>query len=70
MPAYVLAYAWTDALQYSGPLQARCATGWACAARCGPTCAACPARWGLFVLCLYPYVYLLARTALGERACA
>jgi iron(III) transport system permease protein len=21
MPAYVLAYAWTDALQYSGPLQ-------------------------------------------------
>jgi iron(III) transport system permease protein len=27
--------------------------------------------WGavlLFVLCLYPYVYLLARTALGERA--
>jgi hypothetical protein len=22
----------------------------------------------LFVLCLYPYVYLLARAALGERA--
>jgi iron(III) transport system permease protein len=44
MPAYVLAYAWTDALQYSSPLQAACARRWARAPRCGPTCAACGAR--------------------------
>jgi iron(III) transport system permease protein len=51
------------------------------AARCRRRCASArpargavarraqPGRRGLlFVLCLYPYVYLLARTALGERA--
>jgi iron(III) transport system permease protein len=42
MPAYVLAYAWTDALQYSGPLQSSLRELLACAVRCGPTCAA----WG------------------------
>ena len=68
MPAYVLAYAWTDALQYSGPIQV------ALRALTGAQGALWPdvrSLWGavvLFVLCLYPYVYLLARTALGERA--
>ena len=69
MPAYVLAYAWTDALQYSGPLQAglREALG----RRQGalwPDVRSLPGAVVLFVLCLYPYVYLLARAALGERA--
>lgn len=68
MPAYVLAYAWTDALQFSGPLQVglRAAFGWQGALWPDPRNA-----WGasvLFVLCLYPYVYLLARAALAERA--
>jgi len=68
MPAYVLAYAWTDALQYSGPLQTLL-RGWL-----GVQGALWPdvrSLWGavlLFILCLYPYVYLLARAALGERA--
>lgn len=68
MPAYVLAYAWTDALQFSGPLQTglRDLTG----AR-GPLWPDVRSLGGavvLFVLVLYPYVYLLTRTALGERA--
>jgi iron(III) transport system permease protein len=67
MPAYVLAYAWTDALQPSGGLQSTL-RGWL-----GATGALWPdvrSLWGaviLFVLCLYPYVYLLTRTALAER---
>ncbi len=68
MPAYVLAYAWTDALQYSGPLQTmlRQTFGWR-----GALWPDVRSLWGaalLFVLCLYPYVYLLVRTALAERA--
>jgi len=68
MPAYVAAYAYTDALQFSGSIQSalRAEFGWR------------GALWGdvrslpgavlLFSLCLYPYVYLLTRTALSERA--
>jgi len=68
MPAYVLAYAWTDALQFGGPLQTalREAFGWR-----GALWPDVRSFWGavvLFVLCLYPYVYLLVRAALGERA--
>jgi len=68
MPAYVLAYAWTDALQFSGPVQTalRQAFGWH-----GALWPDVRSLWGavlLFVLCLYPYVYLLVRTALAERA--
>ena len=68
MPAYVLAYAWTDALQYSSPLQAALRQGLGTRGALWPDVRS---LWGaviLFVLCLYPYVYLLARTALGERA--
>jgi iron(III) transport system permease protein len=68
MPAYVLAYAWTDALQYSSPLQAGLRQALGTRAALWPDVRS---LWGavvLFVLCLYPYVYLLARTALGERA--
>ena len=67
MPAYVLAYATTDALQYSGALQV------ALRAATGATGALWPdvrSLWGaavLFILCLYPYVYLLTRAALHER---
>ncbi len=68
MPAYVLAYAWTDALQFSSPLQTAL-RGWLGVQ--GPLWPDVRSLWGaviLFVLCLYPYVYLLARAALGERA--
>jgi iron(III) transport system permease protein len=68
MPAYVLAYAYTDFLQYGGALQRllRDLTG-----AQGALWPDVRSLWGavvLFVLCLYPYVYLLTRTALGERA--
>jgi len=68
MPAYVLAYAWTDALQFSGPLQTslRALTG--AQGALWPDVRSLGGAVALFVLVLYPYVYLLARTALGERA--
>jgi iron(III) transport system permease protein len=68
MPAYVLAYAYTDALQYSGPLQMglRALTG--AQGALWPDIRGLGGAVLLFVACLYPYVYLLARTALGEQA--
>jgi iron(III) transport system permease protein len=68
MPAYVLAYAWTDALQFAGPIQSalRASFGWQGAL--WPDVRNVGSAAVLFVLCLYPYVYLLTRAALGERA--
>lgn len=67
MPAYVLAYAYTDFLQFAGPLQSalRAATG--AQGALWPDVRSLPGAVVLFVLCLYPYVYLLTRAALGER---
>ena len=68
MPAYVLAYAYTDALQFSGPVQGALRSAFALQGALWPDVRS---LWGavlLFVLCLYPYVYLLTRAALGERA--
>jgi iron(III) transport system permease protein len=68
MPAYVVAYAYTDFLQFSGPLQTfvREVTGWQ--GRVFPEVRNVGGAAWVFVFSLYPYVYLLARTALGERA--
>ena len=68
MPAYVVAYAYTDFLQYGGPLQAglRQAFGWQ--GRLLPEVRSLGGAVLVFTVCLYPYVYLLARTALSERA--
>ena len=73
MPAYVLAYVATDALQPSGALQqalrqALGATGADASRPLWPDVRSLGGAIPLFVLCLYPYVYLLTRTALGERA--
>lgn len=68
MPAYVLAYAWTDALQYSGPLQVALRRGFGWQGALWPDVRSAWGAIALFVLCLYPYVYLLARAALAERA--
>ncbi len=70
MPAYVLAYAYTDFLQFSGPLQTvlRRATG--ASGALWPDVRSTGGAVALFVLCLYPYVYLLTRTALAERGAA
>ena len=68
MPAYVTAYAYTDFLQFSGPLQVglRNAFGWE--GRLLPEVRSLGGAVWVFIFSLYPYVYLLARTALGERA--
>jgi len=68
MPAYVVAYAYTDFLQFSGPLQVglRETFGWQ--GRVFPEIRNLPGAIWVFTFTLYPYVYLLARTALTERA--
>ena len=68
MPAYVLAYAWTDALQFSGPLQTALRAWTGARGPLWPDVRSLGGAVALFILALYPYVYLLTRTALGERA--
>jgi iron(III) transport system permease protein len=68
MPAYVVAYAYTDFLQFSGPLQGWMRQAFGLEGRVFPEVRNLPGAAWVFVFSLYPYVYLLARTALGERA--
>lgn len=67
MPAYVLAYVYTDFLQYSGPLQTALRDLSGASGALWPDVRSLPGAIVLFVLALYPYVYLLVRTALAER---
>ena len=67
MPAYVLAYAYTDFLQFSGPLQSALRGLTGLEGALWPDVRSLAGAVVLFVLCLYPYVYLLVRTALAER---
>lgn len=68
MPAYVTAYAYTDFLQFSGPLQTWLRAGFGLEGRVLPEVRSLGGAVWVFIFALYPYVYLLARTALGERA--
>ena len=68
MPAYVVAYAYTDFLQFSGPLQTWLRAAFGLQGRVFPEVRNLPGAAWVFIFSLYPYVYLLARTALGERA--
>ena len=68
MPAYVVAYAYTDFLQFSGPLQTAVRAVLGVEGRVFPEIRSLGGAAWVFVFSLYPYVYLLARTALGERA--
>lgn len=65
MPTYVVAYAYTDLLQYSGPLQRGLREGLDWQGRL-PEVRSLGGAIVLFALVLYPYVYLLARTALAR----
>lgn len=70
MPAFVMAYAYTDFLDTSGPLQSwlRALTGLAPGQYWFPDIRSLPGA-GLFLgLALYPYVYMLARIAFAERS--
>jgi iron(III) transport system permease protein len=70
MPAYVLAYTYTDFLQFVGPLQTglREAFGWQKGDYWFPEVRSLGGAIVLFSCVLYPYVYLLVRTAFLERA--
>lgn len=69
-PAYILAYTYTDFLDFSGPIQTglRHLFGWEYGDYWFPNIRS---LWGailLLVLTLYPYVYLLARVAFLEQS--
>jgi len=68
MPAYVVAYAYTDFLQFSGPMQVWLRETFGLRGRVFPEIRNTPGAVWVFTFSLYPYVYLLARTALSERA--
>jgi len=68
MPAYVIAYAYTDFLQYAGPLQMWGRETFGLSGRLLPEVRSLGGAVLVFTVALYPYVYLLARTALSERA--
>jgi iron(III) transport system permease protein len=70
MPAYVLAYTYTDFLQFVGPLQTglRDSFGWKKGDYWFPEVRSLEGAIVLFACVLYPYVYLLVRTAFLERA--
>lgn len=68
IPAYVVAYAYTDFLQFSGPLQTWMREQFGLEGRLIPEVRSLPGAVLVFVFTLYPYVYLLVRTALAERA--
>ena len=68
MPAYVVAYAYTDYLQFSGPLQTAIRSVLGVEGRVLPDIRSLGGAVFVFIFSLYPYVYLLARTALSERA--
>jgi iron(III) transport system permease protein len=70
MPAYVLAYVYTDLLQFVGPMQTwlRATLGWSRADYWFPEVRSTGGAVLMFSLALYPYVYLMARTAFLERA--
>ena len=70
MPAYVVAYVYTDLLEYAGPLQTllRDVFGWSSARDYWfPDIRSLGGAIGVFTLVLYPYVYLLARAAFLEQ---
>lgn len=71
MPAYVMAYVYTDLLQFVGPVQSflRVTFDWRRGDYWFPEIRSLPGAAAMFVCALYPYVYLITRTAfLGRGA--
>ena len=73
LPGYVIAYAYTDFLQFSGPVQTAVrglagvdGAGWKAAGYWFPEIRSLPGAALMFVLVLYPYVYLPARAAFAS----
>lgn len=70
MPAYVLAYAYTDLLQFTGPLQTavRELTGWGPRDYWFPNIRSVGGAVFVLSAVLYPYVYVTARAAFLEQS--
>lgn len=70
VPAYVMAYAYTDLLQFAGPVQSllRELTGWGVREYWFPDVRSLGGAVLMLSLVLYPYVYLLARAAFLEQS--
>ena len=71
VPGYVIAYVYTDLLEYAGPVQSglRALFGWQLASDYAfPEIRSLPGATLMLVLVLYPYVYLLARAAFLEQS--
>jgi|DewCreStandDraft_4_1066084.scaffolds.fasta_scaffold00025_19 iron(III) transport system permease protein len=70
MPTYVLAYAWTDLLQVTGPVQEllRALTGRSVRELWFPEIRSLGGAIFVLTFALYPYVYLLCRAAFLEQS--
>ncbi|MBI1209768.1 MAG: ABC transporter permease subunit [Azospirillum sp.] len=70
VPAYVMAYTFTDLLQFVGPVQTmlREAFGWSRHDYWFPNIRSLGGAVAMLTLVLYPYVYLLARAAFLEQS--
>jgi iron(III) transport system permease protein len=70
VPAYVMAYAYTDWLQFTGPVQTwlRAVTGWQAREYWFPEIRSLWGAAAMLSFALYPYVYLIARTAFLEMS--
>ena len=70
MPAYVMAYAYTDWLQAAGPVQTwlRDLTGLRVREYWFPEIRSLPGAAAMLSFALYPYVYLLSRNAFMEQS--
>lgn len=70
VPAYVMAYTYTDFLQVAGPVQGllRDLTGWGPRDYWFPQIRSVGGAIAMLTLVLYPYVYLLARAAFLEQS--
>ncbi len=72
MPAYIIAYAYTDFLSHPGPVQSalRDITGWGPRDYWFPNVRSVGGAVTMFVFVFYPYVYLMARTAFLQQSTA
>lgn len=70
MPAYIIGYAYTDALAFAGPVQSglRALFGWGRADYWFPDIHNLPGVSLMLTLVLYPYVYILARAAFLDQS--
>jgi iron(III) transport system permease protein len=71
-PAYVLAYVYTDLLEFAGPVQSalRDLTGWRAGGYWFPGIRSLGGAVFVLGLALYPYVYLLCRSLFEQQAAA